>query len=89
VWLGQQHLDFYLPKFNVAIECQGEQHFNSFEYFGGEKSFKERLERDERKKILCKENNVPLLYYAASKHDGVYNDKELLLKEIKNVTETH
>lgn len=26
-FLGRQSVDFYLPKFNVAIECQGKQHF--------------------------------------------------------------
>ena len=26
-WLKKQRLDFYLPKYNVAIECQGEQHY--------------------------------------------------------------
>ena len=22
-WLGRQSLDFYLPKYNIGIECQG------------------------------------------------------------------
>ena len=26
-WLGKQSLDFYLPQYNVAIECQSKQHF--------------------------------------------------------------
>ena len=26
-WLGRQSLDFYLPEYNLAIECQGKQHF--------------------------------------------------------------
>ena len=29
-WLGKQSLDFYLPEYNVAIECQGEQHFKGW-----------------------------------------------------------
>ena len=32
-------LDFYLPKYNMAIECQGEQHYKPIEYFGGEKEY--------------------------------------------------
>ena len=32
--------DFYLPKINVAIECQGLQHFKQVEWFGGEESYK-------------------------------------------------
>ena len=33
-WLGQQHLDFYLPEFNIAIECQGEQHYEPVDFAG-------------------------------------------------------
>ena len=28
-WLGRQSLDFYLPDYNIAIECQGIQHFKN------------------------------------------------------------
>ena len=31
-WLGNQHLDFYLPDYNAAIECQGIQHFKQNEF---------------------------------------------------------
>ena len=62
-WLGNQSLDFYLPDYNVGIECQGEQHFFPVEHFGGDKGFKNTLERDKRKKKLCEENGVKLLYF--------------------------
>ena len=26
-WFGLQSLDFFLPKYNIANECQGRQHF--------------------------------------------------------------
>ena len=62
---GYQHLDFYLPQYNVAIECQGEQHFraspHSFFY-----------ERDERKNKLCLEHNIPILYLSLGKYDSNY-----------------
>ena len=51
-WLGRQSLDFYLPDYNIAIECQGSQHFEPNEFFGGEKSFNEQVKRDNRKKPL-------------------------------------
>lgn len=85
-WLGKQSLDFYLPQHNVAIECQGLQHFKSIEYFGGDKSFKHREELDNEKLKLCKENNVRLLYYANYKLDfpyKVHTDKKILLEAIK------
>lgn len=34
-WLGRLSLDFYLPKYNIGIECQGRQHFEIVEAFGG------------------------------------------------------
>jgi len=62
-WLGKQSLDFYLPDYNTAIECQGEQHFNIVEHFGGEKHYNVTILRDKIKKRLCDENGVDLIYY--------------------------
>lgn len=83
-WLGLQSLDFYLPKYNIAIECQGIQHFESIEYFGGDKSFYERIKRDNEKKKLCEENNVIILYYSEleSLPTNVITSKDELLKKI-------
>ena len=82
-WLGQQHLDFYLPEYNAAIECQGIQHFEVVDFFGGEKGLEKRIERDKKKKILCEKNNIFLLYYSTFEYDGVYTNKDLLINEIK------
>ena len=65
-WLGKKHLDFYLPKYNVAIECQGEQHFKSVEFFGDKIGFKDTVNRDIDKNNLCTENNVGIIYYTDS-----------------------
>ena len=32
-WLGRQSLDFYLPEYNIGIECQGIQHFKPIDFF--------------------------------------------------------
>lgn len=87
-WLGRQELDFYLPDYNVAIECQGGQHFEPIEFFGGEEGFKTRQELDLRKYNLCKENGVRLLYFSNVKEDlflgeRVIHDENELLVEIK------
>ena len=55
--------DFYLPEYNIAIECQGEQHFKPVKYFGGEESYKIVLERDLTKINLATNNNITLLHY--------------------------
>lgn len=81
-------LDFYLPDYKIAIECQGRQHFEPVLDFGGEKTFKETIERDKKKLILCKENNIKLLYYDSEHNhteflgEKVYNDENNLIKEI-------
>ena len=61
-WLGRQHLDIFLPEDLVAIEFQGEQHDKPIEFFGGVKAFEENIRRDRRKKRLCEENGVCLIY---------------------------
>ena len=43
------------------IEHQGEQHFKSVEFFGGEETFKGQQKRDQIKRKYCKKNNIPLL----------------------------
>jgi hypothetical protein len=85
-WLGKQRLDFYLPEYNIAIECQGGQHFKPIDLFGGEKGFIKTLALDMEKRKKCKENNVKLLYYSNEKHKfpyKVFYKKEKLLEEIK------
>jgi hypothetical protein len=80
-WLGGQSLDFYLPKYNLAIECQGEQHYNPIKYFGGEKGFKYRKKLDEKKKELCEQNKINLIYF-----DYKENDINELVNIIQNET---
>lgn len=60
-WLGSQHLDFYLPDYNVAIECQGIQHYKPIEYFGGKEKFKLTQKLDEEKRNKLMEHNVKLI----------------------------
>lgn len=53
--------DFYLPKYNAAIEFDGKQHFQPVEYFGGETAFRENIKRDRIKDKYCKRNKIKLL----------------------------
>lgn len=62
--LGRQSLDFYIPSLNIAIECQGGQHFTSIEHFGGDKGFDYRQKLDKRKYDNCKKHGIKLLYYS-------------------------
>ena len=79
-------LGFYLPKYNVAIECQGEQHFVKMRYITEtDEKLKMVQERDKVKKELCEKHGIKILYYStAFKADYLINDKNKLLKIIKN-----
>lgn len=61
-WLGRQHLDIYFPKYKIAVEYQGVQHYEPIDFFGGQEAYEKTIERDERKKRLCKKNNCHLIY---------------------------
>jgi hypothetical protein len=62
IWLNPQHLDIYLPSYNLAIEYMGKQHYEAVDYFGGEKALRENQERDKRKAELCARMNISLVY---------------------------
>ena len=53
--------DFYLPDYNVCIEYNGEQHYKSIEYFGGEEKLKMQKENDKIKENYCINNNINLI----------------------------
>lgn len=88
-WLGKfLSLDFYLPIANIAIECQGKQHFGQ----GGwskDFDFDKQLERDERKRRLCEENGMTLFYLVPQNMhkqgdcDNYFTNERELLKEVK------
>ena len=90
IWLENFRLDFYLPDYNIAIECQGEQHFKPVDFAGrgtewAKTSFEENKIRDERKKKLCEANGVKLIYFAKKQfinEENVITDKNDLLNKI-------
>ena len=90
----QLRLDFFLPDYNVAIECQGIQHFKPINFGSINntnenviKQYNKTIERDTIKYDLCKKNGIKILYYGRyNNSDGytLYNDKKELLKIIQN-----
>ena len=66
-WLGRQSLDFYLPDYNIAIECQGEQHFIPIPIFNGEEGLKVNRQRDIEKYEKCVKNNIKIYYFINNK----------------------
>lgn len=61
-FLGRQHLDIFIPELELAIEYQGEQHNRPIDFFGGKQAFKETQKRDRRKRDLCTQNGIELVY---------------------------
>jgi hypothetical protein len=89
-WLKRQKLDFFLPEYNVAIECQGEQHYFpvSFGSLSEEKiklRFKQIKKYDKAKKENCHTNGIRLLYYTREelKCNEEFTSLDDLLKEIQ------
>jgi hypothetical protein len=74
-------LDFYLQEYNIAIECQGEQHFKKHGYFGGQKKLEYTQQNDLIKKQLCEEHGVRLFYI--NYDDNVEEKLKEIIEEIK------
>ena len=53
--------DFYLPEYNTCIEYDGKQHYESINFFGGNKEFKKLIVKDNIKTKFCQDNNIKLL----------------------------
>ena len=87
-WLDGQTLDIFIPKYNIAVEYQGIQHFKPIKYFGGKKKYEYTVMMDRRKFDKCKNNKVKLFYFTFEKNipdkyfSDIYRNKELLLEEI-------
>lgn len=95
-WLGKQSLDFYLPEYNVGIECQGEQHFFPVDFAGKGiewacKKFNKTISTDKRKKKLCEKHGVKLLYYGNTPNydtflgEAVHDDVQHLINYLKKM----
>lgn len=60
-WLGRLRLDFYLPGLRLAIEHQGELHYQPIKVFVGEAAHQRGVERVALKRKLCAENRVEVV----------------------------
>lgn len=96
-WLtyrSNQYVDFYLPDYNIVIECQGLQHFQEIEFFGGVELYMDTKLRDKNKLDLCTKNGIKVLYYSNLGEDfeypyEVFTDLQNLIDEIKKISPTN
>lgn len=67
IGLGKQTIDFYLPFYNIYIECQGEQHYvpTSFSKCdnNANEMFVEIQRKDAQKYEKCKSDGADILYF--------------------------
>lgn len=85
---NQLPFDFYIPEYNLCIEFDGEQHFEAFEYFGGEERFKIIQIRDNIKNNYCKENNINLLripYWELNNIEKILDEEFCKLKKLREI----
>ena len=70
--------DFYLPKYNLLVEFDGELHYKIIDYFGGLDKFISRKIGDITKNWYCSKNNIPLLripYWELNNIKNILDDK--------------
>ena len=95
----QKSLDFYLPDYNIAIECQGIQHFKQVEFLcnskinNPSKLYNLIINNDIIKYNLCLENKIKIIYYTKERIctdnlnniyiNNIYDNVECILKYIK------
>lgn len=87
-WLkdkGLLKLDFYLPKYNIGIEVQGEQHYKAFDRFGGKQGLEDTQRRDKIKKELCEEHGIKIIY--VNKHGLTLNQLFDYVNDCKEKTD--
>ena len=78
-------MDFYLPEYDIAIECQGIQHFQNNKHFGNNLEHIKKLDRN--KFNLCKDYKIKLIYYSnlgITYPYNVYENKEEIIKLVKD-----
>ena len=82
-FLQRMELDVYIPSLKVGIEHQGQQHYVSVEHWGGVGALRKIRVRDAKKKRLCEENGVTLLYIKYNESITTKTIKEKMSAYIK------
>ena len=77
-------LIFFVPSKNLCIEYQGEQHYEPVDFAGkgiewAKMKFEENQEKDNIKRIFCKDNNINLLEIPYWDYENI---EEILSREL-------
>lgn len=66
--LGKKTIDFYVPLYDLYVECQGEQHFMDTDFGNHKKSYAERVKLDDEKYKAVIENGSKMFYYTVTEY---------------------
>lgn len=82
-WLERQRLDIYFPKYNIAIEYDGPQHFMDFWLYYNKQgeSLEITQKRDELKNQKCADNQCMLLRLRYDYSPADFDDIVIKIKE--------
>lgn len=81
-FLGGLELDIYIEEVRVGIEYQGIQHYKPIKHWGGKEALEKVKERDARKKQICIDEKINLVYFEYS--DGLNDD--LVLQKLSGLS---
>ena len=73
--------DFYLPKYRIAIEFDGIQHYEPIEHFGGLKAYESLKINDKIKNDYCEDNYIDLIRIRYDQIDRIF---DILKESLKN-----
>lgn len=73
------YVDFNIPSMNCFIEYNGQQHYRTTGYFGGDKKLKDTQERDMALRQYCKEHGIKLIEIPYWDYDNI---EKILKKEL-------
>lgn len=73
--------DYYLPDYNICIEFDGIQHFESVPYYNGTDGLITQQRRDNIKNDFCIKNNIKLIRI---KYTEINNINKILCQQLKN-----
>ena len=81
---GQQSLDFYLIDYNIAVECQGEQHFKPIDFAGkGEKWMNQLFEKLLRDYQIDERFKEPLKDQLLLTYQGLTSQDKEIVRTLK------
>lgn len=71
------YFDFYIKEKKLAIEYNGEQHYIEENSFNKKNGFQKQVERDNKKRDYCKNNNISLLEIPYWDKDKIFDILQL------------